>query len=79
MGGSNVYDELVEHLNSMPVGAPKTPELIEILKTLYTDEEAALAPKLPFLPMTLDGLVDHTGVEKGKLQARLKRWPARGL
>lgn len=29
MRGSNVYDELVEHLNSMPIGAPKTPELIE--------------------------------------------------
>jgi hypothetical protein len=24
---SAVYDELVEHLNSMPIGAPKTPEL----------------------------------------------------
>ena len=79
MGGSNVYDELVEHLNSMPVGAPKTPELIEILKTMYTDEEAALAPKLPFLPMTIDGLVDRTGVEKGKLQSMLDNMADKGI
>ena len=79
MSGSNVYDELVEHLNSMPVGAPKTPELIEILKTIYTEEEAALAPKLPFLPMTLDGLVDRTGVEKGKLQAMLEKMADKGI
>ena len=67
MSGSNVYDELVEHLNSMPVGAPKTPELIEILKTIYTDEEAALAPKLPFLPCV--------GTYS---QRQCGRWPTRG-
>jgi electron transport complex protein RnfB len=78
MSGSNLYDALVEHLNSMPIGAPKTPELIEILKTIYTEEEAALAVKLPFLPMTLDGLADRTGVEKGKLESMLAKMADRG-
>ena len=58
---------------------PDAPELIEILKTLYTDEEAALAPKLPFLPMTLEGLVDRTGVEKGKLLALLENMADKGI
>ena len=46
MTQSAVYDELVEHLNSMPIGAPKTPELIEILETIFTEEE-----QKPVLPM----------------------------
>ncbi len=79
MSSSTVYDELVEHLNSMPVGAPKTAELIEILKTLYTDEEAELAVKLPFLPMNLDGLADRTGVEKGKLKGMLESMADKGI
>ncbi len=78
MSESTVYDELVEHLNSMPIGAPKTTELIEILKTIYTDEEAELAVKLPFLPMTLDGLVDRAGVDKGKLEGMLEKMADRG-
>jgi NAD-dependent dihydropyrimidine dehydrogenase PreA subunit len=79
MSGSTVYDDLVEHLNSMPVGAPKTPELIEILKTLYSEEEASLAPKLPFLPMTLDGLAERTGVERNKLEAMLENMADKGI
>jgi len=78
MSGSTVYDELVEHLNSMPIRAPKTPDLIEIMKTIYTDEEAELAVKLPFLPMTLDGLVDRTGVEKDKLEGMLEGMADKG-
>jgi ferredoxin len=78
MSASTVYDDLVEHLNSMPIGAPKTPELIEILETIFTEEEAGLAIKLPFLPMTLEGLVDRTGVEKDKLEGMLEGMADKG-
>ena len=78
MTESRVYDELIEHLNSMPVGAPKTSELFEILKTIFTEKEARLAVKLPFLPMTLDGLVDRTGVEKAELEGMLEKMADRG-
>lgn len=46
MSGSNVYGELVEHLNSMPVGAPKTPELIEILKTIGSNHGFAVGKEM---------------------------------
>ncbi len=78
MSGSGIYDDLVKHLNSMPVGAPRTPELIEILKTLYTEEQAALAVKLPFLPMTLDGLAERTGMEGDRLEEMLEKMAERG-
>ena len=32
MSETTVYDRLADHMNSMPIGAPKAPELIEILK-----------------------------------------------
>jgi NAD-dependent dihydropyrimidine dehydrogenase PreA subunit len=78
MTASTAYDDLVEHLNSMPIGAPKTPELIEILKTIFTEEEAGLAVKLPFLPMTLEGLVDRTGLEKEELEGMLEGMADKG-
>jgi NAD-dependent dihydropyrimidine dehydrogenase PreA subunit len=74
-----VYDQLAEYLNSMPIGAPKTPELIEILKTLYTEEEASLAVKLPFLPMTLDALADRTSIEEAKLKPIVERMAKKGI
>jgi NAD-dependent dihydropyrimidine dehydrogenase PreA subunit len=78
MSDSHVFDALVDHLNSMPIGAPKTPELIEILKVLYTDKEAELALKLPFLPMTIDGLADRTGMDRESLQGMLERMASKG-
>jgi len=48
MGEHGIYDKLADYLNTMPVGAPKAPELFEILKIIYTEEEAELALKLPF-------------------------------
>jgi len=78
MAGQNVYEQLADYLNSMPIGAPKTPELMEILKTLYTQEEAALAVKLPFLPMTLDALADRTGMEEAKLKPMLDKMAKKG-
>jgi H+/Na+-translocating ferredoxin:NAD+ oxidoreductase subunit B len=78
MSDSRTYDQLAEHLNSMPIGAPKTPELLGILEILFTEEEAGLAVKLPFLPMTLDGLAERTGMDKQKLEGMLERMASRG-
>jgi NAD-dependent dihydropyrimidine dehydrogenase PreA subunit len=79
MSEHGIYDKLADYLGTMPVGAPKTPELFEILKTLYTENEAELAVKLPFLPMTLDALVDRTGMEEAELEPLLKKMVKKGL
>jgi electron transport complex protein RnfB len=79
MSGHDVYDQLAEYLNSMPIGAPKTPELLEILKILYTEKEAALAIKLPFLPMTLDALTDRTGIAEAQLKPMLEKMVKKGI
>lgn len=78
MSEHGVYDQLADYLNSMPVGAPKTEELFGILKILFTEEEAELAVKLPFLPMNLDALADRTGIEEAKLKPMIEGMVEKG-
>ncbi len=79
MGEHGIYDKLADYLNTMPVGAPKAPELFEILKIIYTEEEAELALKLPFLPMTLDALADRTGIAEADLKPMIDGMLKKGL
>lgn len=44
------YESLVERLNRAPQGAPPSAVLYEILKMLFTEEEAQLAALLPIKP-----------------------------
>jgi len=46
----DVYESLQEKLNTHPLGAPKRGEFLEILRLLFTPEEAELALHLPFTP-----------------------------
>lgn len=46
----DIYEALQEKLNSHAIGAPKREEFLEILRMLFTPEEAELAIHLPFLP-----------------------------
>lgn len=78
MSETEPFDALVEYLNCMPIGAPRTPELIEILKLLYTEEQAKLAVHLPFLPMTIDGLAGRTGMDRDRLEGMLEEMASRG-
>ncbi|MFX1389274.1 MAG: ATP-binding protein [Promethearchaeota archaeon] len=49
---NDVYFELVNYFNKMPVGLPRTVSGVEIqiLKQLFTEEEAQIAMKLNFTP-----------------------------
>ncbi len=52
---NGVYDDLLDHFNKMPVGLPKTHSRVEfqLLKLLFTKEEAQIATKLNFNPQKL--------------------------
>ena len=45
--GHGVYARLQKRLDRSPIGAPEAPALFEILKRLYTEEEAEIACRLP--------------------------------
>ena len=58
----NVYEKLRELLDTHPVGCAPAPEMIEILKILFTEEEAGLALGLGFTPFSVDEIAHRTGV-----------------
>jgi len=52
---NGVYGRLQKRLDRFPVGAPPAAALYEILKRLYTEEEAELAARMPIKPIGLEG------------------------
>ncbi len=50
----SAYRNLVERINRFPQGAPPTALLFEILKVLFTENEASLVAQLPIKPFTVE-------------------------
>jgi NAD-dependent dihydropyrimidine dehydrogenase PreA subunit len=73
------YRLLQQRLDRNVTGAPDSPALMRILKTLYSPEEAKLASRLPTRPATLDGLTARTGLEAEGLDDRLTEMARKGL
>ena len=57
----DVYEALQEKLNQHAMGAPKREEFLEILRILFTPEEAELAAHLPFAPQRVDEIAQALG------------------
>ena len=51
----------------------------EILETLFSPDDAALASRLPVVPTTIADLARRTGVGEGDLRARLEAMAGKGL
>ena len=52
----HVYDRLQQRLDVNITGAPASPVFFQILKLLYSPQEAEIARQLPTLPTSLDKL-----------------------
>lgn len=79
----DVYRELQQHLDNMPVGFPATKSGVEIrlLKHLFTPEEAEIALNLSALPESLERIhrrVKKSGISKEKLEQTLDRLVEKG-
>jgi ferredoxin len=74
----DVYKTLAQHLDEMPIGAPMSDELLEILRILFTPEEGELAAKLPFMNSTLDELSGMTGMPCEELEVMLDGMVSKG-
>jgi electron transport complex protein RnfB len=72
------YTALIQHLDEMPVGAPMSDELMEILRILYTPEEAELAAKLPFMNATLQEISEMTDMSPEELETMLESMASKG-
>ena len=58
----DVYEELRAKLATHPMGAPDRNEILEILRILFTPEEAAMALHLPFKPGRDSGIARKAGL-----------------
>jgi Pyruvate/2-oxoacid:ferredoxin oxidoreductase delta subunit len=79
MGGEdNIYKRLAEHLDQAPIGAPMSEELVEILRILYTPEEAKIACSLPFSNTGRDQLAEKYGMDPEEMGRLLDGMVAKG-
>ncbi len=77
----HMYHQLSQHLARHPAGFPSTPSGLEIdiLKKLFTKEEAEIALHLTLHLQTIDQLSEKTGIAKDELAKILARMADKGL
>ncbi|MFX1589572.1 MAG: 4Fe-4S binding protein [Promethearchaeota archaeon] len=83
MDDINVYRKLQRHLNKMPVGFPATKSGLElqILKFVFTPEEAQIATKLKYQPEPLKIIyrrIKKTGISMEDLEQKLDKMYKKG-
>lgn len=79
MGKDSVYDDLYKKLSFTPTGVPKGQRLLEILKVLFTPEEAGLALILPFMPAPLSDIADAAEMDMEVAGRTLSHMADKGL
>jgi len=77
----NPYQRLAERLNTIPNGYPSTPEglEIEILRRIFTPEEAALAAQLKLTLETSNQVAERLGRDPSETRTLLKTMVRKGL
>lgn len=75
----DAHEALAQHLDRSPLGAPQGPELMAILRELFTGEEAAVASALPFKPMRAKALAKTLERPAEEIAALLEGLAAKGL
>ncbi len=73
------YHLLQKQMDNFITTAPSSPELIEILKILFTPEEAHLARQLPTHPVPLTKLAKKLNIPHSELEEKLSDLALRGL
>ena len=77
--GHGVYGRLQKRLDRFPIGAPPAEALFEILKRLYTEEEAEVACRVPIRFTDIEGISRRTGKSPDALRPVLERMAEKGL
>ena len=77
----DVFLKLREFLNQFPLGYPKSPSgvEIEILKRLFTEEEANIAIRLTHIPEEASKIAKRTGMDVNYLEDKLELMAKKGL
>ena len=76
-----VYERLIDALDALPNGFPRTPSRVEILvlKKIFSEEEAAIASQLTGKMETVDEIADRAGLPAEETSKRLFQIVQRGM
>jgi ferredoxin len=77
--GGGPYGRLQKRLDRFPIGAPPAAALYEILRRLYTEEEAEIAARMPIRFTDLAGIARRTKKSEDVLRPILHRMADKGL
>ncbi|XPV77300.1 MAG: 4Fe-4S binding protein [Desulfovibrio sp.] len=77
--GKDIYKELGKKIDNTPVRTPWNADFQDMLKSLYSVEEAELVVKMPYRPSSLERVSHITGFEKKRLSHMLDTLCAKGL
>ncbi len=75
----SLYKKLQNRLDKYPIGAPESEVLYDILKMLYTGEEAEIASKMPLRPVTAKQVSIWTGKDTKLIADILDKMADKGL
>jgi ferredoxin len=79
MVGKDVYGALGNKIDNLTVHTPQTETFREILRTLYSPEEAELVARMPFTLSTAERIASVTGIDPAGLEPRLAALCDKGL
>ena len=70
IAGVDVYRNLQEHLDKMPVGYPATKSVVEInlLKAIFTPEQTKITTHLDYKHKTVDQIFETANEEMSRLE-----------
>jgi len=75
----DVYEQLRELLDKDPTGCPPAPEIHEILRILFTEEEAGVALGLGFRPLPAAAVARRACLEPGRARVLLEGMSRKGI
>ncbi|MDO9264373.1 MAG: 4Fe-4S binding protein [Desulfosalsimonadaceae bacterium] len=79
LAGKDIYRQLGTKIDGMMFSAPQKDVFYDILRLLYTDEEAEVVIKMPYALATIERIAASTGYDQAKLQHILDRLTTKGL
>lgn len=75
----SVQEQLRTLLDRHPIGLPSAPEILEILKILFTEEEATAALGLTFVPLAVEEISRRAGMDTEQTRGHLESLAERAL